>query len=191
MAQRRRSRVQRRAGARSPRCSIPTPPVPGVTQAPLRSEIAALAVPATSHGRNMKAEDFAVTAGWGHHGRGDAVMPGQGRAVKRVHTPEEHAAMGEAIPVLGETTFDIHLDANAFWRNVPAAVWGYRLGGYQVLEKWLSYRERSILGRALRPGEVQDFTDIARRIAAITLTMRACGHAHVGRDIAEVDMPAA
>ncbi len=75
--------------------------------------------------------------------------------------------MGDALPALGETTFDIHLNAEAFWRNVPAAVWNYRLGGYQVLKKWLSYRERDILGRALRPEEVQHFTDTARRIAAI------------------------
>ena len=34
----------------------------------------------------------------------------------------------------------------------------YRLGGYQVLKKWLSYREHEILGRLLRPNEVQHFT---------------------------------
>ena len=55
----------------------------------------------------------------------------------------------------------------AYWRNVPAAVWSYKLGGYQVLKKWLSYRERGVLGRALRPEEVQHFTDTARRIAGI------------------------
>ena len=31
-------------------------------------------------------EDFAVTAGWGHFGTGEAVMPGQGRAVERGYT---------------------------------------------------------------------------------------------------------
>ena len=45
--------------------------------------------------------------------------------------------------------------------------WGYKLGGYQVLKKWLSYRERGVLGRALKPEEVQHFTDTARRIGAI------------------------
>ena len=57
----------------------------------------------------------------------------------------------------------------AYWRNVPAAVWGYKLGGFQVLKKWLSYRERGVLGRALRPEEAQYFTDTARRIPAILL----------------------
>ena len=145
----------------------PDTPVPGVTQAPLRPEIAAIAVPATTGGRNMAGDDFAVTAGWGHHGQGDAVMPGQGRPVERAFAPEERAAMGDTLPALGDATFDIYLNGDAFWRNVPAAVWTYKLGGYQVLKKWLSYRERSILGRALKTDEVQHFTDTARRIAAI------------------------
>ena len=147
----------------------PDTPVTGVTHAPLRPEIAAIAVPATTSGRNMAGDDFAITAGWGHHGQGDAVMPGQGRAVERAFTPAECAVMGDTLPVLGDTTFDICLNSNSFWRNVPAAVWTYRLGGYQVLKKWLSYRERSVLGRPLRADEVQHVTDTARRIAVILL----------------------
>ncbi len=145
----------------------PETPVPGVTQGPLRPEIAAIALPATLGGRNMAGDDFAVTAGWGHHGQGDAVMPGQGRLVERPYTPEERNAMGNGLPALGETTFDISLNANALWRNVPAAVWNYKLGGYQVLKKWLSYREHDILGRPLRPEEVQHFAETARRIGAV------------------------
>ena len=147
----------------------PDTPVPGVTQAPLRPEMAAIAVPATADGRNMTGEDFAVTAGWGHFGTGDAVMPGQGRVVERAFTPAERATMGDALPALGETTRDVYLNARAFWRNVPAAVWDYRLGGYQVLKKWLSYRERAILDRPLKPGEVQHVSDMARRIESIIL----------------------
>ena len=145
----------------------PDAPVPGVTQAPLRSETAAIAVPATVSGRNMAGEDFAVTAGWGHFGQGDAVMPGQGRAAERAYSPDERTALGDALAALGDTTFDIYLNGEAFWRNVPPAVWNYRLGGYKVLKKWLSYRERDVLGRALRPEEVQHFADTARRIGGI------------------------
>ena len=36
-----------------------------------------------------------------------------------------------------------------------------------MLKKWLSYRERPVLGRPLHPDEVQHFTDTARRIAMI------------------------
>ena len=146
----------------------PETPVPGVTRAPLRPETAAVAVPATTDGRNMAGDDFALAAGWGHVGAGGAVMPARGRAVERAFTPAERAALGDALPALGPTTFDVHLNANAFWRNVPAAVWTYRLGGYRTLKKWLSYRERAVLGRALTPEEVQRFTDTARRIAALT-----------------------
>ena len=146
--------------------------VPGVTVGALRPAIAAIAVPTTTDGRNMTGEDFAVTAGWGHFGSGDAVMPGQGRVVERAYMPFERAALGDAAPVLGRTTFDIYLNPSAFWCNVPAAVWTYKLGGYQVLKKWLSYRKRSVLDRALTPQEVLDLTDIARRIAAILTTAR-------------------
>ncbi|MCY4440566.1 MAG: N-6 DNA methylase [Deltaproteobacteria bacterium] len=142
-------------------------PVPGITQGPFRAEIAAIAAPTTVGGRNMAGDDFAVTAGWGHYGRDDAVMPGQGRAVERPFALAERAAMGAPLPALGQTTFDIWLNANAYWRNVPASVWSYRLGGYRVLKKWLSYRERDILGRPLRPDEVQHFAETARRVAAI------------------------
>ena len=112
----------------------------------------------------MTDEDFALTAGWGHFGSGDAVMPGQGRVVERTYTSAERTALGDAVATLGETTFDIYLNASAYWRNVPANVWTYKLGGYQVLKKWLSYRERDILGRPLSPEEVQHFTNTARRI---------------------------
>ena len=64
----------------------PDTPVPGVTTGTLRPDIAAIAVPATVDGRNMTGDDFALTAGWGHYGTGEAVMPGQGRVVEREYT---------------------------------------------------------------------------------------------------------
>ena len=164
----------------------PDAPVPGVTTGPLRPELAAIAVPSTTDGRNMAGDDFAVTAGWGRFGVGQAVMPGAGRAVARAYTTAERAALhhsrthGNPRPPaergghrgagpLGATTFDIHLNGHAYWRNVPAAVWDYKLGGYQVLKKWLSYRELTVLGRPLLPEEVQHFAETARRIAAILM----------------------
>ncbi len=145
----------------------PDTPVPGVTEASLRPEIAAVAVPSTTDGGNMTGGDFALTAGWGHFGQGEAVMPGQGRVVERPRTASETAALGEAAPTLGDTTFDVYLNDRAYWRNVPAAVWHYKLGGYQVLKKWLSYREHKVLDRPLHPEDVHHFTDTARRITAI------------------------
>jgi hypothetical protein len=52
---------------------------------------------------------------------------------------------------------------------VATRVWRYTLGGYQVLKKWLSYREFTLLGRALRPEESAWFAQIVRRITAILL----------------------
>ena len=121
----------------------------------------------------MGDEDFEITAGWGHYGSGDAVMPGQGRVEERSYTAEEQAALGDAMATLGDSTFDIYLNGRAYWRDVPAKVWSYKLGGYQVLKKWLSYRESKVLGRNLTPEEVQHFTDTARRIGAILRTMNA------------------
>ena len=141
--------------------------VPGVTEGTLRPEIAAIAVPATTRDDNMSGDDFALTAGWGHFGSGQAVMPGQGRAVERPYTANERSALGDATRVLGDTTFDIKLNDVAYWRNVPSAVWTYKLGGYQVLKKWLSYREEKVLERRLKPDEVQHFTNTARRIGRI------------------------
>ena len=64
-------------------------PVPGITQGALHPEIATIAVPSTTDGRNITGNGFAVTAGWGHYGAGDAVMPGVGRVVEREYTPNE------------------------------------------------------------------------------------------------------
>lgn len=56
-----------------------------------------------------------------------------------------------------------------YWRNVPTGAWGYYIGGYQVIKKWLSYREHAILGRALKPAESREVMNMARRITAILL----------------------
>ena len=148
----------------------PETPVPGVTTGALRPELAAIAIPTTTGGGgNMGDEDFEITAGWGHYGSGDAVMPGQGRVEERSYTAEEQAALGDAMATLGDSTFDIYLNGRAYWRDVPAKVWSYKLGGCQVLKKWLSYRESKVLGRPLAPEEVQHFTGTARRIAAVLM----------------------
>ena len=142
-------------------------PVLGVTSGALRPEIAVIAVPSSTDGGNMAGDDFDVTAGWGYFGSSEAVMPGQGRVVVRPYTREESKAMGDEVSTLGKTTYDVYLNERAYWRNVPENVWRYKLGGYQVLKKWLSYRESKVLGRSLLPDEVQHFAETSRRIAAI------------------------
>ena len=144
-------------------------PVSSVTTGTLRPELAAIAVPMTTHDGYMAGDDFAVSAGWGHFGTGQAVMPGQGRTVEREYSADERTPLADAVTTLGNTTFDVYLNDRAYWLNIPEAVWNYQLGGYQVLKKWLSYRETKVLGRSLLPEEVQHFTDTARRMAAILM----------------------
>ncbi|WP_225878070.1 type ISP restriction/modification enzyme [Spongiactinospora rosea] len=55
------------------------------------------------------------------------------------------------------------------WREVPAAVWDYKIGGFPVLRKWLSYREKRVLKRDLIVAEARAFTDIVRRLTAFVL----------------------
>ena len=142
-------------------------PVSGVTTGVLRSEFAMIAVPSTVDGKNMTGDDFNLESRWGHFGSNQAVMPGQGHVSERAFTAHETAELAECTVSLGNTTFDVSMNERVYWRNVPAAVWNYKLGGYQVLKKWLSYRERRVLGRPLKPEEVQHFTETARRIAGI------------------------
>lgn len=144
-------------------------PVSGVTKGTIRRELSVIAVPASVEGSQFTSEDFAVTASWGHFGPRNTVRPGIGLAKERELQPSEMDAMQGTEDVFDTSTIDIYLNRHAFWRNVPTAVWNYRLGGYQVLKKWLSYREYRVLGRPLRLEEAEHFMHSARRIAAILI----------------------
>jgi hypothetical protein len=158
-------------------------PVPEVTEGTIRPELRVVAVAARSGGGSLNpdAGDLDVTAGWGHAGKGGAVMPGKGKLLERDFSAEEREAISEgakalemneqqALTLLGERAFDIYLNNVAYWKNIPAGVWEYTIGGYhRTIKKWLSYRERDLLGRELKMDEVYEVRDIARRIAAILL----------------------
>ena len=107
-------------------------------------------------------------------------MPGKGKNITRLWTEEERAAIGqgsealglsaqEALAQLGDGAVDVYLNDVAYWRGVPSGVWSYTIGGYQVMKKWLSYREKALLGRDLKVEEVREVTRMGRRIAAILL----------------------
>ncbi len=112
-------------------------------------------------------EDLKVTAGWGHAGKGGVTMPGKGKIIERDYTTDERKAIErgaqlldltneEALAHLGERTCDVYLNDIAYWKNIPARVWDYTIGGYQVIKKWLSYRELELLSRPLTPDEAND-----------------------------------
>ena len=75
-------------------------------------------------------------------------MPGRGRGVEQPRQTFE--VFGNLEGLLAATTLDIYLNDMAYWRNMPAHGWNYTIGGYQVIEKWLSYREKTLLGRGRR-----------------------------------------
>ncbi len=150
----------------------PDNPVDGVTAGEIRPELAAIAVPV--------GQNFALTAGWGNRTEKGITMPGRGKSEPRAYAETEAATAAHAT-ILGEKTRDVFLNETSFWKNIPEAVWETHIGGYQVLKKWLSYREKPIIGRDLTDGEIRHVMETARRLAAILLlgpdldeSFRAC-----------------
>ena len=147
----------------------PETPVAGVTAGKVSAAMKAIGSPAKVGGGQLADADFAVTARWGIAGKGGITMPSTGKVVERAFTPDEENALEEGVLRLGPDTVDVYLNGTAYWRNVPRRVWDYHLGGYQVIKKWLSYREKALLGRGLSVDEVAHVRDTARRIAALLL----------------------
>ncbi len=170
--------------------------VAGVTAGSIGSELRTVGVAAHIEGKQFQDDDFKVTAGWGHGGKDGVTMPGKGKVQRRTMSEAElvagtlaerrrsleevaetdgeaelhRSANGEAVrPESQPETLDIYLNNHAYWRNVPERVWNYYIGGYQVIKKWLSYREFALLGRPLNLDEITEVTNMTRRIAALIL----------------------
>lgn len=156
--------------------------VPGVTSGIIRSELKLVSVISRVDGGNLDPNvgDLAITAGWGYVGKSGIIMPGKGKVFERDYARDEFDAIRETeerislaperiLQQLGEKTYDVYLNETAYWKNVPGKVWNYAIGGYQVIKKWLSYRELDVLKRSLTIEECREVRDIARRIAAILL----------------------
>ncbi len=90
-------------GARVAALLDPDAPAPGVTSGEIDPAIAAIAVPSCQGGGAMTDADRAPTAGWGHAGKGGAVMPGRGRVTPRDYAPDEAATAAHAA-LLGART---------------------------------------------------------------------------------------
>jgi Type ISP C-terminal specificity domain/N-6 DNA Methylase len=155
--------------------------VRGITAGTIRPELKAMGNITPVQSKTIDpAADLEIEAGWGHAGKDNATMPGKGTLVERDYTSVERNAIAEgaellgltldqALAQLGATTCDVFLNERAYWKNVPKNVWEYYIGGYQVMKKWLSYREAKLLGRSLSPDEARYVQQMARRIAAICL----------------------
>ncbi len=105
---------------------------------------------------NPQAGDLAIEAGWGSFGKANVVMPGKG-TIETFRVSEDPKGLA----------YNVYLNENVYWENIPVQVWEYTIGGYQVIKKWLSYREKKILGRDISVEEAREVTGMARRIAAL------------------------
>ncbi|MCA2623449.1 MAG: N-6 DNA methylase [Microcystis sp. M20BS1] len=146
-------------------------PVIGVTKKPTPA-LQKIALISCTDGGNLNPDkgDLIINVGWGHGGKNGVTMPGKGKAIARQYTTAEMSVISpEMRKLLGTTTYDIYLNDRAYWQNIPARVWEYTIGGYQVIKKWLSYREEKLLGRGLTIAEVQEVSEMTRRITAIIL----------------------
>ena len=153
--------------------------VSGITTGQIRDELKLVGIISRCGGGHLQDNELALTAGWGHI-QSDAIMPGRGKISSRDYTSDERFAIetgtaklgfspNEWLQQLGDSTFDIYLNNVAYWRNIPKRVWEYYIGGFQVMKKWLSYREQTILNRPLTIAEINHFKNMSRRIAAILL----------------------
>ena len=172
----------------------PEAAVPGVTTGSVPEPLRSIAVVTRVDGKPIDpgAGDLALTAGWGHAGKNGVTMPGKGKMDVRAATviPAKAGIQRSSKQLdsrlrgndnlirgndnlkdgaLGTKTYDIYLNAATYWKNIPEAVWDYTIGGYQVIKKWLSYRERNLLDRDLTLDEVRYVSEMARRIAAILM----------------------
>jgi hypothetical protein len=167
-------------GARLADLLDPDRTVTGVTAGTLEAPFRVLGAMARIDGKALQPEDLALTAGWGRGGGGKPVMPGRGSTtVRESYSDEERAQIEAAAAARGEAAedvlerlgppVDVWLNDTAYWRAVPTSVWEFRIGGYQVFKKWLSYREQAVLGRPLTRGEAREASAIVRRLTAIVL----------------------
>lgn len=111
-------------------------------------------------GGNLRPADLNITVTyWGG---------GKGRWKSRPFAIEEAPldAWGEG--VWGDQTGDLYINDDAFFADVPEAVWTYQLGGYPVLKKWLGYRQADRRDdKPLTDDERKWFRQIVQRIAAL------------------------
>ena len=156
-------------------------PVTGVTAGALRPELRSVAGLKRMDGKPLDAnKDLQLTAGWGHAGKDGVTMPGRGKMIRRARTAREHALLAQGLVALGipeevatdrlgSAVVDVYLNDRCAWTNVPESVWELYIGGYQVMKKWLSYREHSFLKRPLALAEAEEVQAMARRLTALCL----------------------
>ncbi|MDE0485293.1 MAG: N-6 DNA methylase [Candidatus Poribacteria bacterium] len=91
--------------------------------------------------------------------------------LKDVQTPPRHRFEGEGEGKVSKVIYEdgkVFINANQYFTDVPAEVWEYEIGAYQVCEKWLKDRK----GKALSHEEVRQYRSI---LVAVAETLRVMG----------------
>lgn len=99
-------------------------PVEGVTKGKPRPELKPIAELKSSANSN-----FNITAGWGHAGQNGVTMPGKGKLATKI------LDVGADYKLPWFEFHDVYLNESACWKDIPAPVWDYTIGGYQVIKK--------------------------------------------------------
>lgn len=156
---------------------------PGVTSAPYDVPFATIGRLVREGGGSLTGDDLEVT-NWGRGGDGTPVMPGTGNTRERTaYDVEEQAALAAAataleidvtaLEALLGSPVDVKFNEVAHLKGVPSSVYELTIGGYQVLKKWLSYRDREVIGRPITVAEAREAAAIVRRLTAYVLMQPA------------------
>lgn len=159
-------------------------PVPGVADGTVEAPFGVVGRLSRDGGGTLSPAELTVSAGWGRGGHGAPVMPGAGRTTSRdTYNHGEMESLVSAALRLEEDVdalitrlgppIDVWLNQVAYLKAVPTAVWDFTIGGYQVLKKWLSYRDHEVTGRPLTVAEAREATSIVRRLTALILIQPA------------------
>lgn len=156
-------------------------PVPGITEGAVLPHLRPFGLVAHSGGKQVELKDLSLTAEWGSLNKAGAVMPRRGRTVERPLRSDDIQAISVELGIsneaartyLGHGALDVYLNDLVYWDNVPRAAWEFRITGVQVLKKWLSYRDASVLGRPITSAEARHFSTSVRRITSIVLIQPA------------------
>ena len=122
--------------------------------------------------------NLALKAGWGYLAKGK-VQAGKGKIAIRKWDIEERKIFRKVFSsegiieergfeLLGKAT-DIYLNEKNYWKGIPENALEYKIGRHPVIKKWLSYREKEIIGRDLNLSEVEHFTEMVQHITALIL----------------------
>ena len=86
--------------------------------------------------------------------------------------------MGEGTDELEKPTYSpnlqrLHVNKDNYFDNVPQEVWDFRIGGYQVLDKYLKYRQATKIDRGLTLQEIQHLEKVIKILAHTRTQMQA------------------